>query len=56
MADRITKVSRNLQQNNSETITNKNDKEMPKERYTSPEEDRKLLIIIENYWKLLRLI
>ena len=30
MADRITKVSRNLQQNNSETITNKNDKEMLK--------------------------
>ena len=29
---------------------------MPEERYTSPEEDSKLLIITENYWKLLRLI
>ena len=31
------KVSKNLQQNNSETVTNENDKEKPKERYVSLE-------------------
>ena len=30
---KITKVSKNLQQDNSETITNENDKEIPKEVY-----------------------
>ena len=33
---KITKVSNNSQQNNSETVTNKNDKEIPKEIYISP--------------------
>ena len=28
---KITKVSKNLQQNNSETVTNDNDKDIPKE-------------------------
>ena len=42
---KITKVSKNLQQNNSKTITNENDKEVPKERYISPEERQKSLII-----------
>ena len=37
-ADKITKVSKNSQQNNSETVTNEHDKEIPKERYISPEE------------------
>ena len=32
IADRITKVSKNSQQNNSETLTNENDKEIYKER------------------------
>ena len=36
--DKITKVSKNLQQNNSEIVTNENDKEILKERYISPEE------------------
>ena len=31
------------QQNNSETITNEHDKEIPKERYISPEERRKII-------------
>ena len=31
------RVSKNLQQNNSETLTNVNGKEIPKRRYTSPE-------------------
>ena len=33
----IIKASKNSQQNNLETITNENDKEIPKERYMSPE-------------------
>ena len=28
---KVTKVSKNSQQNNSETVTNQNDKEIPKE-------------------------
>ena len=39
----ITKVSRNSLQINSETVTNKHDKEIPKERYISPEERQKIL-------------
>ena len=39
---KITKVSKNLQQSNSETVANKNDKEIPKERYTSPKERQKI--------------
>ena len=35
------KVSKNSQRNNPETVTNENDKEIPKERYTSPEERQK---------------
>ena len=37
------KVSRSSPQNNSETIANKHDKEIPKERYTSPEERQKII-------------
>ena len=33
----MTIMSKNSQQNNSETVTNENDKEIPKERYISPE-------------------
>ena len=32
---RLTKLSKNSQQNNSEIVTNENDKEIPKERYIS---------------------
>ena len=45
IANRITKVSGSSPQNNSETIKNQHDKEMPKERYISPKKDRKLLMI-----------
>ena len=38
IANRIKKVSKKSQQNNSETVTNEDDKEIPKERYISPEE------------------
>ena len=37
------KISKNSQQNNSEKVTNKNDKEIPKERYISPEERQKII-------------
>ena len=40
-------VSKNSQQNNSETVTNKNDREIPKENYISPE-DRQKIIDIDN--------
>ena len=40
---KITKVSRSSPQNNSETITNEYDEEIPKERYISPEERQKLI-------------
>ena len=36
--DRAREVSKNSQQNNSETVTNKHDKEISKEKYISPEE------------------
>ena len=40
---KITKVSKNSQQNNLETIANDNDKEIHKERYISPEERQKII-------------
>ena len=43
MANRITKVSRRPQHNNSETITNEHDKEIPKERHISPVERQKMI-------------
>ena len=42
-ANIITKVSKNSQQNNSETVTNENDKEIPKEIYILPEERQKII-------------
>ena len=38
-------ISKNSQQNNSETISNDHDREVPKESYVSPEERQ---IIINN--------
>ena len=38
-------ISKNSQQNNSETISNHHDREVPKESYVSPEERQ---IIINN--------
>ena len=43
IANRIMEVSRRSLQNNSETITNELDKEIPKERYICPEERQKSL-------------
>ena len=41
---KITKVWKNSQENNSETVTNQNDTEMHKERYISAEERQKIII------------
>ena len=43
---KITKVSKSSPQNNSETLSNEHDKEIYKERYISPEEKKKLLIVL----------
>ena len=43
IANRVTGFSKNSQQNNSETVTKENDKEIPKERYMSPEERQKII-------------
>ena len=39
----VTKASKSSQENNSQTVTNENDKEIPKERYISPEERQKII-------------
>ena len=41
-ANRITRFSKNWQQNNSVTVTNEHVKEKPQERYISPEERQKV--------------
>ena len=43
IGDRITKVSKNSQQYNSETVTNERDKEILKERYISIEERQEII-------------
>ena len=45
IANKIIKASKNSQQNNSETVTNKHDKEIPEERYITLKTDKKLLTI-----------
>ena len=40
---KVTKVSKNSQQNNSETVTNQLVKEIPKKRYISPEERQEVI-------------
>ena len=42
-ANRITKVSKNSQQNNSETFTNEHHKEIPKEGYIPPEKIQEII-------------
>ena len=43
IANKIPGVSKNSPQNNSETVTNERDKEIPKGRYISPEERQKII-------------
>ena len=40
---KITRVPKNSQQNNSETLKNEHDKEVRKERYMSPEGRQKIM-------------
>ena len=42
ISNRMTKVLKKSRQNNSETVTNENDKKTPKERYMSPEKIQKI--------------
>ena len=42
-AEKIIKISKTSQHNNSETVTNEHDKEILKERYLSPEERQKII-------------
>ena len=43
IADKITKISKTSKQDYSETVSNEDDKEIPKERYASPEEIQKII-------------
>ena len=43
IAEGITKFERNLHQNNSKTVTNGNNKEIPKDGYKSREERQKFV-------------
>ena len=43
ITNEITKISKNLQQNSSETVTNEHDKVIHKERHLSPEEIQKII-------------
>ena len=43
VAKRITKVLKCSQNNNSETVATESDKEVPKEKYTPPEERQKIV-------------
>ena len=43
IANKITKAPKHWQENNSETVKNKHDKEIPKERYISPEERQEVI-------------
>ena len=40
---KITEVSKNSRKNNSKTVTNDNDKEIPKERYMSQDQRQKII-------------
>ena len=44
--NRIAKVSKSLQQNNSETVTNEHNKEIPKEKYVSPEKRQEIIDLV----------
>ena len=43
IGNKITKVSESAQQNNSESITNEQNKEVPEERYISPKKRQKII-------------
>ena len=43
IANKITRGSKNSQQNNSETFTNEHNKDIPKEKYVSPEKIQEII-------------
>ena len=43
IADKTINVSKSSQQDNSHTVTNEHDNELPKERYISPEKRQKIV-------------
>ena len=43
VTNKVTKVTKNSQQNNSATVANENDKEIPKERYISPDKRQEII-------------
>ena len=43
IADKTTKISKSSQQTNSERVRNEHYKEIPKEKYISPEERQKII-------------
>ena len=43
IADQITKIAKNSQQNISETVTNDHHKEIPQERYVSSKEKQQII-------------
>ena len=43
IVNKFTEVSKNAQQNHSETVKNKHDKEIPKEKYISSEEREEII-------------
>ena len=49
-ANKILKISKSSSQNNSETITNKNDKEILKERSIYPEERQNIIDNLRLIW------
>ena len=51
IADRITKFSKTIPQYNSKTVAIEHDKEIPKERYISPEKRQKIIDDLRLIWK-----
>ena len=54
IANEITRVSKNPQQNNSETVTIENYKEICKERYVSPEDRQQIIdkLRLKSQWEI----
>ena len=49
ITNETTKILKNLQKINLETVTNENDKAIPEERYISPEERQLLKKLLTNW-------
>ena len=49
ITNETTKILKNLQKNNLETVTNENDKAIPEERYISPEKRQLLKKLLTNW-------